>query len=325
MSAGRQGLLMGVGAYALWGLFPLYWPFLEPAGALEILAHRVVWSAVVMVVLVVVVRRVAELRRALASPRTVVLMAAASAVIGANWGLFIWGVNNDHVIETSLGYFINPLVTVLLGVFVLGERLQTLQWAALGLAAVAVAALTVDYGRPPWLALALAGSFGAYGLIKKTAGVGAVAGLTVETLLLAPVALGFLVVLGTQGEQHFTGHGVGHALLLTTTGLVTAVPLLLLRGRSRPHPPVHPRTAAVPHPDPAVPARAGRLRRTDAGDPLDRVRADLDGPRALQPRVTPAAPVDEAAGRVLRLLTRRIVAASAGLEARDSRGGNDAP
>jgi chloramphenicol-sensitive protein RarD len=230
MAEGRQGFLMGLGAYALWGLFPLYWPFLEPAGALEILAHRVVWSAVVMAVLVLVVRRAAELRRALTSPRTVLLMAVASAVIGANWGLFIWGVNNDHVIETSLGYFINPLVTVLLGVFVLGERLRTAQWAALGLAAVAVAALTVDYGRPPWLALALAGSFGAYGLIKKTAGVGAVAGLTVETLLLAPVALGFLVVLGAQGEQHFTGHGVGHALLLTTTGLVTAVPLLLFGG-----------------------------------------------------------------------------------------------
>ncbi len=230
MTEGRRGFLMGLGAYGLWGLFPLYWPFLEPAGALEILAHRVVWSAVVMVVLVVAVRRAAELRRALASPRTVVLMAAASAVIGANWGLFIWGVNNDHVIETSLGYFINPLVTVLLGVFVLGERLRTAQWASLGLALVAVAALTVDYGRPPWLALALAGSFGAYGLIKKTAGVGAVAGLTVETLLLAPVALGFLVVLGNQGGQHFTGHGVGHAVLLTTTGLVTAVPLLLFGG-----------------------------------------------------------------------------------------------
>ena len=230
MSEGRRGLLMGVGAYALWGLFPLYWPFLEPAGALEILAHRVAWSAVVMVVLVVAVRRTAELRRHLRSPRTVALMAAASAVIGANWGLFIWGVNNDHVIETSLGYFINPLVTVLLGVFVLGERLRAGQWAALGLAAVAVAALTIDYGRPPWLALALACSFAAYGLITKTAGVGAVEGLTVETLLLAPVALGFLVLLGAHGDQHFTGHGVDHALLLTTTGLVTAVPLLLFGG-----------------------------------------------------------------------------------------------
>ncbi|HET6563494.1 MAG TPA: EamA family transporter RarD [Marmoricola sp.] len=230
MTEGRRGFLMGLGAYSLWGLFPLYWPFLEPAGALEILAHRVVWSAVVMAVLVLLVRRTAELRRALTSPRTVVLMAAASAVIGANWGLFIWGVNNDHVIETSLGYFINPLVTVVLGVVVLGERLRPVQWASLGLAAVAVTALTVDYGRPPWLALALAGSFGAYGLIKKTAGVGAVAGLTVETVLLAPVALGFLVVLADQGEGHFTGHGVDHALLLTTTGIVTAVPLLLFGG-----------------------------------------------------------------------------------------------
>jgi chloramphenicol-sensitive protein RarD len=230
MTDGRRGFLMGLGAYGLWGLFPLYWPLLEPAGALEILAHRVAWSAVVMVVLVVAVRRTAELRRHLRSPRTVLLMAAASAVIGANWGLFIWGVNNDHVIETSLGYFINPLVTVLLGVFVLGERLRAGQWASLGLAAVAVAALTIDYGRPPWLALSLACSFAAYGLIKKTAGVGAVEGLTVETLLLAPVALGFLVLLGAHGDQHFTGHGVDHALLLTTTGLVTAVPLLLFGG-----------------------------------------------------------------------------------------------
>jgi chloramphenicol-sensitive protein RarD len=205
MTDGRRGFLMGLGAYGLWGLFPLYWPLLEPAGALEILAHRVAWSAVVMVVLVVAVRRTAELRRHLRSPRTVLLMAAASAVIGANWGLFIWGVNNDHVIETSLGYFINPLVTVLLGVFVLGERLRAGQWASLGLAAVAVAALTIDYGRPPWLALSLACSFAAYGLIKKTAGVGAVEGLTVETLLLAPVALGFLVLLGAHGGQHFTG------------------------------------------------------------------------------------------------------------------------
>jgi chloramphenicol-sensitive protein RarD len=230
MTDGRRGFLMGLGAYGLWGLFPLYWPLLEPAGALEILAHRVAWSAVVMVVLVVAVRRTAELRRHLRSPRTVLLMAAASAVIGANWGLFIWGVNNDHVIETSLGYFINPLVTVLLGVFVLGERLRAGQWASLGLAAVAVAALTIDYGRPPWLALSLACSFAVYGLIKKTAGVGAVEGLTVETLLLAPVALGFLVLLGAHGDQHFTGHGVDHALLLTTTGLVTAVPLLLFGG-----------------------------------------------------------------------------------------------
>jgi chloramphenicol-sensitive protein RarD len=230
MTDGRRGFLMGLGAYGLWGLFPLYWPLLEPAGALEILAHRVAWSAVVMAVLVFAVRRTAELRRAVTSLRTVSLMAAASAVIGANWGLFIWGVNNDHVIETSLGYFINPLVTVLLGVFVLGERMRVAQWAALGLAAVAVGALTVDYGRPPWLALALASSFGVYGLIKKTAGVGAVAGLTVETFLLMPVAVGFLVVLAVQGDQHFTGHGVDHALLLTTTGLVTAVPLLLFGG-----------------------------------------------------------------------------------------------
>jgi chloramphenicol-sensitive protein RarD len=233
VTEGRRGFLLGLGGYSLWGLFPLYWPFLEPAGAVEILAHRVAWSALSMVLLVAAIRRYADLRVVLSSPRTLLMMAAAAAVIGVNWGLFIWGVNNEHVIETSLGYFINPLVTVLLGVFVLGERLSWTQWAALALAAVAVAALTVDYGRPPWLALALAMSFAAYGLIKKTAQVGAVAGLAVETLILAPVAVGYLVVLAAGGGQHFTGHGLGHAALLASTGVVTAVPLLLFGGAAR--------------------------------------------------------------------------------------------
>jgi chloramphenicol-sensitive protein RarD len=230
MDDGRRGFLLGLGAYSIWGLFPLYWPLLEPAGAIEILAHRVAWSAAVMVVLVLVVRRHREVLSALSSPRKVLVMTAASVTIGVNWGLFIWGVNNDHVIETSLGYFINPLVTVLMGVFILGERLHTAQWAAVALAAAAVAALTIDYGRPPWLALSLALSFACYGLIKKTAQVGAVAGLTVETLVLLPVALGYLAVLGTRGEGDFTGHGVGHALLIVGCGVVTAIPLLCFGG-----------------------------------------------------------------------------------------------
>ncbi len=226
MNERKAGLLLGVAAYGIWGLFPLYWPLLEPAGAVELLAHRVVWSAVVMVVLVTVVRRRSQLLAVLRSPRRLALMTGAGVMIGINWGLYIWGVNNHHVVETSLGYFINPLVTVLLGVFVLGERLARLQWGALGLAAVAVLALTVDYGRPPWIALALAVSFGTYGLIKKTVGVGAVEGLTVETLVLLPVALGYLVVLDVHGDGGFTTHGPGHVALLVSSGLVTAVPLL---------------------------------------------------------------------------------------------------
>jgi chloramphenicol-sensitive protein RarD len=230
MTEGRRGFLLGLAAYSIWGLFPLYWPLLEPAGAVELLAHRVAWSAVAMIVLVLAVRRHRELRSALASPRKLLLMTVASVVIGLNWGLFIWGVNNDHVIETSLGYFINPLVTVLMGVFLLGERLRGAQWAALGLAAVAVAALTLDYGRPPWLALALALSFGSYGLIKKTAQVGAVEGLTVETVVLLPVAIGYLAALGARGDGEFTGHGIGHMLLIMACGVVTAVPLLCFGG-----------------------------------------------------------------------------------------------
>jgi chloramphenicol-sensitive protein RarD len=158
--------------------------------------------------------------------RTMGILALAALVIAVNWGTYIWGVNNGHVVETSLGYFINPLVTVLMGVVILGERLRTLQWVALGIAALAVIGLTVEYGRPPWVALVLAFSFGSYGLAKKKANVGAVESLTVETLLLAPVAAGYILWLADQGTSTFGTEGVGHALLIMTTGIVTAVPLI---------------------------------------------------------------------------------------------------
>src|SRR5687768_7829868 len=154
MGEGRKGFLLGAAAYGMWGAFPLYWPLLEPAGAVELLAHRVVWSAVVMALLVVVLNRARALRALLASPRSRLLLLLAAVVISVNWGVFIWGVNNGHVVETSLGYFINPLVTVLAGVVILGERLRPLQWGALGLAGVAVLGLAVENGRPPWVALA---------------------------------------------------------------------------------------------------------------------------------------------------------------------------
>jgi chloramphenicol-sensitive protein RarD len=226
MSEHRRGFLMGVAAYAMWGLFPLYWRLLEPAGAIEILAHRVVWSLVTMVVLVVALRRTPYLRAIVRDRRVVVLLSIAAVVIGFNWGGFIYGVNAGRVVEVSLGYFINPLVTVLLGVLVLGERLRPLQWFAIGVAAVAVVILTVDYGHPPWIALLLAGSFGTYGLAKKKAGVGAVESLTFETVLLTPLALGYIWWLSATGDSNFAGHGLGHAVLLVSTGLVTAIPLI---------------------------------------------------------------------------------------------------
>jgi chloramphenicol-sensitive protein RarD len=226
VSEDRRGFLLGVAAYAMWGLFPLYWRLLEPAGAVEILAHRVCWSLVTMVVLTVALRRTSQLRSILHDKRVFLLLAAASVVVGLNWGGFIYGVNNDRVVEVSLGYFINPLVTVLLGVIVLGERLRTLQWAAIGIAAVAVVVLTVDYGHPPWIALLLACSFGTYGLAKKKAGVEAVESLTFETLLLAPLALAYILWLTSTGDSSFGAHGLGHSVMLATTGVVTAVPLI---------------------------------------------------------------------------------------------------
>jgi chloramphenicol-sensitive protein RarD len=230
VSEERRGTIFGVVAYLIWGLFPLFWPLLEPAGALEILAHRVVWSLVVVVILLAVSGN--AWRRLPRTGRPLRLLTLAAALIAVNWGLYIWGVNHNHVVETSLGYFVNPLVTVALSVLVLGERLRRLQWVAVGVAAVGVIVLTVQAGRPPWIALALAGSFGSYGLIKKVVGVEPAAGLAVETAVLAPLALGYLLVIGATGHGTFTSHGAGHALLLAAAGPVTALPLLAFAAAS---------------------------------------------------------------------------------------------
>jgi chloramphenicol-sensitive protein RarD len=222
----RRGFLFGVAAYGLWGLFPLYWPLLEPAGAVELLAHRVAWSAVTMVLLVALLRRGSRVRALLRSPRTRWLLMLAAALISVNWGMFIYGVNSGQVVEVSLGYFINPLVTVLAGVVVLGERLRRAQWAALGLAASAVVGLTLAIGSPPWIALTLAFSFAGYGLVRKKADVGAIEGLTVETLLVVPLALAYLWWLGAAGQAQSLDDWPWHLVLLATSGLVTALPLV---------------------------------------------------------------------------------------------------
>ncbi|PZF84998.1 EamA family transporter RarD [Jiangella anatolica] len=224
MSTSRSGLLYGVSAYALWGVFPLYIKLLDDSGAVEILSHRVVWSLVLVLGLLAAMRQLRRLRTL--GRRGYGLLTLAALLICVNWGVYIWGVNNDHIVETSLGYFINPLVTVVLGVLVFGERLRRLQWAALGLAGVAVIVLTIDYGRPPWLALTLAFSFGTYGMVKKKAGVDAVESLAVETAVLFLPALAFLLVLGARGTGDFVTAGWGPTLLLASCGIVTAVPLL---------------------------------------------------------------------------------------------------
>jgi chloramphenicol-sensitive protein RarD len=226
----RSGLAMGAGAYLCWGLFPLYWPLLHPAGSLEALAHRIVWSLVFVGLLLTVTHRWSAFRAMWKDRRRVAFLGLASVVIAVNWGAFIYGVTNDKVIETSLGYFINPLVTVLLGVFVLRETLRRTQWVAVAIGAVAVVILTVDYGRLPYVALTVAFSFATYGFLKKKAQLGAVEALGAETLLLTPVALAYLGFLEANGTLSFGHQGVPNALLLAGTGIVTAIPLLMFGG-----------------------------------------------------------------------------------------------
>lgn len=226
----RRGLTLGAVAYVMWGLFPLYWPLLKPAGAVEVLAHRIVWSAVAMAILVLVARRLGQFRDLLRDLRRMILLTAAAAVISINWGTYIWGVNHDRVVEGSLGYFINPLVTLLFGVVFLGERLRRWQWMAVGVAFVAVLVLTLDYGHPPWVALVLAFSFGTYGLLKKQADTGAVESLAFETGVSFPFALAYLLWLTATGSSTFASEGTGHVVLLMCSGLVTAIPLILFGG-----------------------------------------------------------------------------------------------
>lgn len=223
-------MLLGLAAWSMWGFFPLYWPLLEPAGAVEILAHRIFWSMLLMVALVVATRRRATLRATFAVRRTRWLLAVASVLITVNWGTYIWGVNNHHVVESSLGYFINPLVSVLMGVLLLGERLRSPQWVALGIAGVGVLALTVEYGHPPWVALILAFSFGSYGLAKKKANAGAVESLVIETAVISPVALGYIIFLMVTGASTFGNHGSWHVVLMMGTALITVIPLLCFGG-----------------------------------------------------------------------------------------------
>ncbi|MET8198314.1 EamA family transporter RarD [Micromonospora taraxaci] len=226
----RLGYLYGLGAYLLWGFFPLYLKLLRPAGPLEILAHRVVWSVVFVALLLGALRNVGFLRALLRRPWAMAGMVAAAALIAVNWGTYIYGVNSGRVVETALGYFINPLVVVLLGVTVLRERLRPAQWVALGIGASAVVVLTVDYGRLPWLALTLAFSFAGYGLVKKRLGLPPAEGLFVESAVLALPALGYLAWLTARADSTFGHVSAGHTALLVLAGAATAIPLLMFAG-----------------------------------------------------------------------------------------------
>jgi chloramphenicol-sensitive protein RarD len=223
------GLLFGVSAYTLWGLFPIYWPLLKPANPLEIVSHRAVWTLVFCFIILALTKTLKSTLSLLKRPKIVAGLFLGSILISINWIIYIYAANTGHVIEASLGYFINPLVVIATGVIVLKEKMRPLQWTAVGIATIGVAVLTIDYGRLPWIALGLALSWGSYGLVKKQLGLGALEGLSIETLLSSGFYLGYLIWLANSGEGHFT-YSLTLTLLLIGGGAVTAIPLLLFNG-----------------------------------------------------------------------------------------------
>ena len=229
MSKNKLGLLFGISAYSLWGAFPLYWPLLEPANPLEIVSHRAVWTLVFCFIVLATTKALKSTLATLKQPKITARLFLTSILISINWLVYIWATNNGHVVEASLGYYINPLIIIGFGVILLKEKMRPLQWVAVTIASIGVLVLTIDYGRLPWIALALAISWGSYGLIKKQLGLGALEGLAIETLISAFFYLGYLVYIGNQGTGQF-GHSWGLTVLLMSAGAVTAIPLLLFNG-----------------------------------------------------------------------------------------------
>jgi chloramphenicol-sensitive protein RarD len=229
LSKNKLGLLFGVSAYSLWGAFPLYWPLLEPANPLEIVSHRAVWTLVFCFIVLAATKALKSTLVTLKRPTVAVKLFLSSLLISINWLVYIWATNNEHVVEASLGYYINPLIIIGFGVIFLKEKMRPLQWAAVSIATIGVLVLTFDYGRLPWIALALAFSWGSYGLIKKQLGLGALEGLAIETFISSFFYLAYLIYIGNQGTGQF-GQNWGLTLLLISAGAVTAIPLLLFNG-----------------------------------------------------------------------------------------------
>ena len=223
------GLIFGLSAYILWGLFPLYWPLLKPASAYEIVAHRAVWTLVFCLIVLLFHKKIRLTFAQLKRPKIFLGLAATSALISINWIVYIWATNAGHVVEASLGYYINPLVIIAFGVLLLKEKMRPGQWVAVGIATTGVAVLTIDYGRLPWIALALALSWGSYGVIKKVLGLGALEGLAIETAIAFIPYLTYLLFLQNRGDGQF-GHNFGLSILLLSAGAITAIPLLLFNG-----------------------------------------------------------------------------------------------
>ena len=229
----NTGILYAASAYALWGVFPLYFKSLQEIPPMEILLHRMVWSLVFVAIVLAVRKQWAWLGDVVRKPKVLAGFAASALLLSCNWFIYIWAVNNGHVVESSLGYFINPLFNVLLGMLILRERLRPVQWTAVAIAGAGVAWLTWQGGSLPWIALLLATTFALYGLLRKTAALGALEGLALETLLLFPLAAGYLVMLSVQGQNHFTTASTSSQLLLAAAGPITAIPLLLFASGAR--------------------------------------------------------------------------------------------
>ena len=229
----RKGILYGIAAYALWGFFPIYWKFLHQVPALQVIGHRISWSFVLLIAVILLSGQWQAFRSAALTSKTLAIYSIAAVLLTINWLVYVWAVNAGFIVETSLGYFINPLISVLLGVIFLRERLRPAQWVPVVLAAAGVLYLTLVYGRLPWIALSLAFSFGFYGFVKKLAPLGSLYGLTLETGIAFPLALIYLAFVQFAGTGAFRHDGAWIDILLIGAGAVTTIPLLMFASAAR--------------------------------------------------------------------------------------------
>ncbi len=229
----KKGILYGIGAYALWGFFPIYWKWLHHVPAVQVIGHRISWSFILLIVFIWLTKQWKDFRSAALTSKTLGIYSVAAVLLTINWLVYVWGVNAGFIVETSLGYFINPLLSVLLGVIFLRERLRLAQWIPVGLATVGVIYLTIVYGRLPWIALSLAFSFGFYGFVKKLSPLGALYGLTLETGIVFPIALIYLIFVGLNGAGAFLHEGALTNILLIGAGIVTTIPLLMFASAAK--------------------------------------------------------------------------------------------
>ena len=228
-----KGIWNALTVYVMWGFFPIYWKLLQDVPALQVIGHRIGWSFLLLMTVILFTKQWKDFRSVALKPKIIGIYAIAGILLSVNWLIYVWGVNSGFIVETSLGYFINPLISVLLGVVFLHERLRTMQWIPIGLAAAGVIYLTVTYGRLPWIALSLAFSFGIYGLVKKLAPLGSLYGLTLETALVFPIAFVYLAFAQSTGAGAFLQNNLVTDILLIGTGVVTSIPLLLFASAVR--------------------------------------------------------------------------------------------